>query len=113
MSEVALQEATEMEICTGRTQGMQVSKGLVPVLPQDDGSPHGPRVYSSHSEITSAGPGKGRGHHTGLVYSRCLSPLNSPWATRERSGPWPPMPQHLGQKRSPEVSVGDPQMHVD
>ena len=41
IQEVAFQEVTEMRICAGRTQGMQIQEGLVQVLLQGQGSFHG------------------------------------------------------------------------
>ncbi|KAF6094757.1 hypothetical protein HJG60_011855 [Phyllostomus discolor] len=40
IQEVVLQEVTEMRVCVGRTQGMQIPKGLVQVLLQDHGGFH-------------------------------------------------------------------------
>lgn len=41
IQEVAFQEVTEMRVCTGRSQGMQIQEGLVQVLLQGQGSFHG------------------------------------------------------------------------
>ena len=38
IQEVALQEVAEVGVCSGRTQGMQIQKGLVQVLLQENGS---------------------------------------------------------------------------
>ena len=41
IQEVAFQGATEMRVCAGRTQGMQIQEGLVQALLQGQGSFHG------------------------------------------------------------------------
>ena len=41
IQEVVLQEVTEVSVCVGRTQGMQIQKDLAQVLLQGNGSFHG------------------------------------------------------------------------
>ena len=41
IQEVFLQEVTEVRVCMGRTQGMQIPKALVQVLLQGQGGSHG------------------------------------------------------------------------
>lgn len=88
-------------VCVGRTEGVQIQKGLVQVLLATWWLPCHPEFYPTRLGKASAGPGRGCGCHAGLTSS---GDDRRPHASRptRRSGPRPPEPCHCGGNRSPE-----------
>ena len=100
--EVSLQEVTEVGVCEGRTQAMQIQKGWVRFFSLRRVASTASRVFLTHLETASACPGKGCSCNVDFAFSRDAGPsLASSPQPVHRSGPCPPEPHHCGQYSSP------------
>ena len=99
--EVSLQELTEVGVCEGRTQAMQIQKGWVRFFSLRRVASITPWVFLTHLEMASACPGKGCSCNAGFAFSRDAGPSLASSQPVHRSGPCPPEPHRSGQYRSP------------
>ena len=99
----------------GRTQVLQIQKGLVQVLLHEKGGLHCVLdFYPSHLEMASARPGRGHDRHVGFSFSRdAWCPGASSWPIPGNYGPC--LQSHIVVVEIEvrrEVGVGGLQMQV-